>query len=84
MVMTMTSREFNQRVSAAKTAALYGPVVVTDRGHPEHVLLTYDAYLGLMGGAATLAGAFAALPDTGDVDVDFRRSPELPRSAVFD
>jgi len=84
MVMTMTSREFNQRVSAAKTAAFYGPVVVTDRGHPEHVLLTYDAYLGLTGSAATLATAFAALPDTSDIEADFRRSPELPRPAVFD
>jgi PHD/YefM family antitoxin component YafN of YafNO toxin-antitoxin module len=37
----VTSREFNHDVSAAKRAAKDGPVVITDRGEPSHVLLTY-------------------------------------------
>ena len=37
----ITSRQFNQDTSAAKRAALEGPVFITDRGEPAHVLLTY-------------------------------------------
>ena len=40
----LTSREFNQNVSKAKRDALSGPVFVTDRGQPSHVLLSYDDY----------------------------------------
>ena len=35
----ITSREFNQDVSKAKRAALKGPIFITDRGRPAHVLL---------------------------------------------
>ncbi|MCA3227547.1 MAG: type II toxin-antitoxin system Phd/YefM family antitoxin [Burkholderiales bacterium] len=44
---TVSSREFNQDTSGAKKAALDGPVVITDRGRPAHVLLTYKAYCRL-------------------------------------
>ena len=39
-----TSRQFDQNTSLAKKAALTGPVFITDRGRPAHVLLTYDEY----------------------------------------
>ncbi|HEX4032186.1 MAG TPA: hypothetical protein VHX20_17615 [Terracidiphilus sp.] len=39
-ITTLSSREFNQDVSRAKRAAKKGPVFVTDRGRPSHVLLT--------------------------------------------
>lgn len=45
----MTSREFNQDTSRAKKAASEGPVYITDRGRPAHVLLTYEAYEQLLG-----------------------------------
>jgi prevent-host-death family protein len=45
----MTSRAFNQDTSAAKRAAQRGPVYITDRGRPAHVLLTYEAYEQLIG-----------------------------------
>lgn len=41
---TLTSREFNQDVSRAKRAANDGPVFITDRGRPAHVLMTMEAY----------------------------------------
>lgn len=44
MTLTVTAREFNQDVSAAKRAAEQGPVVVTDRGTPAYVLITFDEY----------------------------------------
>ena len=83
-MVTMTSREFNQHTNAAKLAAARGPVVVSDRGRPGHVLLTYEAYLKLTGGTRSLAQAFAALPDAGDIEVEFPRSSELPRAAVLE
>lgn len=47
-VHTLTSREFNQDVSAAKKAAQDGPVFVTDGGRPAHVLLSIADYLRLV------------------------------------
>lgn len=40
----MSSREFNQDTGRAKRAARRGPVVITDRGRPSHVLLTFEDY----------------------------------------
>jgi prevent-host-death family protein len=39
-----SSREFNQDTSRAKRAAKRGPVFITDRGRPSHVLLTVADY----------------------------------------
>jgi prevent-host-death family protein len=41
---TMTSRDFNQDTSGAKKQAAFGPVVITDRGKPAHVLMTFAEY----------------------------------------
>jgi prevent-host-death family protein len=43
-ITTLSSREFNQYASRAKKAAERGPVFVTDRGRPAHVLLTIQEY----------------------------------------
>ena len=43
-VTTFSSREFNQNTSRAKKAAVEGPVFITDRGKPAHVLLSIDDY----------------------------------------
>lgn len=42
--ITITSREFNRDVSAAKRAAEEGPVTITDHGRRSHVLLTAEEY----------------------------------------
>ncbi|MHB8450474.1 MAG: type II toxin-antitoxin system prevent-host-death family antitoxin [Mycobacteriales bacterium] len=49
MTTQMSSREFNQDTSGAKRAAEGGPVFITDRGRPAHVLLTFEAYEELLG-----------------------------------
>ena len=41
---TFTSREFNQDTARAKRAAQNGPVFITDRGRPTHVLLTKEEF----------------------------------------
>jgi prevent-host-death family protein len=43
-ITTLSSREFNQDTSGAKKAAKRGPVFITDRGRPAHVLLTIEEY----------------------------------------
>lgn len=40
MTSTITSREVDRDVAAAMQAAERGPVMITDRGQPTHVLLT--------------------------------------------
>ncbi len=56
---TISSREFNQDVSRAKKAALLGPVVITDRGQPAHVLLSFEDYRRLTNGKVSLGAALA-------------------------
>lgn len=41
---TMSAREFNRDVSAAKRKASRQPVVITDRGEPAYVLMSIDEY----------------------------------------
>lgn len=49
MSTTITSREFNQNISAAKRAAKSEPVFITDRGGPAHVLMSIEQYRRLSG-----------------------------------
>lgn len=65
----VTSRELNQDIGRAKRAAEAGPVIVTDRGQPSHVLLTYADYQRLTGGGRDLATALA-MPGLADIDFD--------------
>ena len=45
----ISSREFNQDTAGAKRAAEHGPVFITDRGEPSHVLLGIEEYRRLVG-----------------------------------
>lgn len=56
---TMTSREFNSDTAGAKRAAANGPVFITDRGEPSHVLMTYQDYVKLSIEKSTLYEALA-------------------------
>lgn len=65
---TMSAREINQDVSAAKRAAARGPVVITDRGQPAYVLLTIEEYRRLGEDGVELV---ERLSMDDDIDVDF-------------
>jgi prevent-host-death family protein len=65
----ISSREFNQDTSHAKTAAQDGPVFITERGRPAHVLMTIEEYQRLTGRPMTLAEALAQ-PDVPDFEFD--------------
>jgi hypothetical protein len=68
-----SSREFTRDVAAAKAAALTGPVLITDRGHPAFVMLNIDEYHRLQGKAPSLFSLMQQLPELpGDV-VDIPR-----------
>jgi len=58
-VTTLSSREFNQDTSRAKQATRHGPVFITDRGRPAHVLLKIEDYRKLTGQSKSLAEALA-------------------------
>ena len=55
MTTTMSSRAFNGDAARAKRAAAEGPVIITDRGRPAHVLLSWDEYARLTGQGARIA-----------------------------
>ena len=67
---TISAREFNQDTSGAKTAAKSGPVFITDRGVPKHVLLSIEDYRKLTGAELSLADALAQKGDATDFDFD--------------
>ena len=71
-IHTCTSREFNQDVSAAKKAALDGPVFVTDRGKPAHVLLSIDEYLRLTNKGASIV-ELLSMPAAADIEFEPER-----------
>lgn len=79
-ITTISSREFNQHSSDAKRAASKGPVFITDRGRPAHVLLSIEDYRRLTGGQTTLADALAQ-PAAPDVDFEPPRADRLFRPA---
>lgn len=73
----LSSREFNQDASGAKRAAQRGPVIITDRGRPAHVLLTYEAYSKLTHKTAGIA-ELLAMPGVADIEFE---APRLGRIA---
>lgn len=70
---TISSREFNQDVGAAKRAAKEGPVFITDRGKPTHVLLTFETFRQISGETETIVDLLA-MPDAVEIDMEAARS----------
>lgn len=82
-ITTITSREFNQDVSRAKRAAKSGPVFITDRGKPSHVLLTAEEYRRLSGKRRTIGEALS-MPGIAEIEFEIPRFTDLPRPVEFD
>lgn len=68
-VTTISSRQFNHDVSRAKRAALSGPVFITDRGHPAHVLLSIEEYQAITSRQESIV-ELLAMPDVGDIEFE--------------
>jgi len=79
-VITLSSRDFNQGVSEAKRAANAGPVFITDRGKPAHVLMSIELYQRLTRGRQKIADLLA-MPSVADIELEVQRSSELAQPA---
>lgn len=81
-VTRISSRAFNQEVSRAKKAAEEGPVYITDRGNPAHVLLTFEAYKKLTGSNRSIVDSLA-MPDGVDINFEPERATIINRDVEF-
>ena len=77
-ITTLSSRELNHDVSSAKKAAKSGPVIITDRGKPSHVLMTYNEFERLTGKHRSLVEALA-MPGLSGIDFEPNRVEISPR-----
>jgi prevent-host-death family protein len=68
-ITKLSSREFNQDTSRAKRAAKKGPVFITDRGRPSHVLLTAEEYERITGGKKNIADLLA-MPAAAEIEFE--------------
>ena len=68
-ITTLSSREFNQDTSRAKKASSKGPVFITDRGKPAHVLLSMEEYQRLSGQRRNIVDALS-MPGLADIELD--------------
>jgi prevent-host-death family protein len=81
-ITTLSSRQFNQDASRAKKAATAGPVFITDRGRPAHVLLTFAEYKKITGSHEKIADLLA-MPGGEDLSFDIPQLRDLARPADF-
>lgn len=81
-VTTLSSREFNQDTSRAKKAASKGPVFITDRGKPAHVLLSIGEYRRLTGKRRNIVAALS-VPGLADIRFEPPISSERAQPADF-
>lgn len=79
-ITTLSSREFNQGASEAKRAADNGPVIITDRGRPAHVLMNFAEYQRLTRQRRNIADALA-MPDLAEIEFEPPRLTVEARSA---
>ena len=83
-ITTLSSRELNQDVGRAKKAAADGPVFITDRGKPAHVLLSIQEYQRLVGGQISgLIDCLGSPAGVEEIEAEFNLPPELPSAADF-
>lgn len=73
-ITTLSSREFNQAAAKAKRAARNGPVFITDRGRPAHVLLSIEEYQQINNKGKSILDLLY-MPEMAKIDPDF----EFPR-----
>lgn len=81
---TITSRQLNQDVSAAKRASRQAPVIITDRGKPAFVLMTYKDYRKLeTSNQPDGAELLKKLSLEEDIELEFERLNFEPRPVDF-
>ncbi|MDO9365383.1 MAG: type II toxin-antitoxin system Phd/YefM family antitoxin [Methylotenera sp.] len=81
-ITTLSSRELNQDVTRAKKATKRGPVFITDRGKPAHVLLSIEEYQQLTKQRRSIADSLA-MPGIENIEFDPQRVIIETRPADF-
>lgn len=78
----VTARQYNQDASGVKRAASSGPVVITERGRPAHVIMSWAAYRELVDSPTRqpLTEFLAGLELDG---LDLKRSLDTGRDTPF-
>jgi prevent-host-death family protein len=84
MTKFVSSREFNQDVSAAKRSADEGPVVITDRGTPAYVLLRHADYQALVGQGKSIIDLIGQPDASADFEFDPPKLGKLFKDVDFD
>ena len=79
-ITTVSSRTFNQFASEAKKAANKGPVFITDRGRPAHVLMSMALYRSLTGKRQKIADLLA-MPGTAEMELDISPARDVAQAA---
>jgi len=80
----LTSRQFNQDTGGAKKAAQTGPVYITDRGKPSHVLLSFADYQRLAANQPSIIDLLGEPAGIEDTCLELSVSRELAQPAPFD
>jgi prevent-host-death family protein len=83
-ITKISSREFNQDSARAKKAANKGPVFITDRGRPAHVLLSIEDYLRLAGSGADLVDELGLPAGVEDVEFEIPPMRDPAKAAALD
>ncbi len=84
-VHTFSSRDFTRDVSAAKRAAVEGPVFITDRGRPAFALLKIEDYYRIVGqGEPMFLSVMDGIPGGGGIEFNPPRLDIQVRIAEFD
>lgn len=76
-VTTVSSRELDQNIRRAKRATKRGPVFITARGKPSHVLLSFEDYQQLVGEPNIVD--LLAIPTSRDLVLELQRAKKLYR-----
>jgi prevent-host-death family protein len=80
-ITTLSSREFNQETGRAKKAARKGPVFITDRGRPAHVLLSIKEYQEITSKGKSIVDLLA-MPEAAEIEFEPPRlGDEFPAPA---
>jgi prevent-host-death family protein len=79
MITTLSSREFNQDTGRAKKASKTGPVIITDRGKPAHVLMTFSDYQRVVGKTKNILD-LVGMKGAGDIEFEPAKIKSLAKS----
>jgi prevent-host-death family protein len=81
MITTFSSREFNQDTGRVKKASEAGPVFITDRGRPAHVLMTFTEYQRVTGKKKNILD-LVGMKGAGEIDFEAAKISNFTKSSA--